>query len=120
MRLVREISLYMGSAFIDENLKSLILFGRHGRLNLVGVTQRLANCHNDLISNSETIITFAQDGHREMAILREYVSKEDLQIIKQLKRGEYLFVKGKENFADFYDPIYGEHSNAKNVESINS
>lgn len=115
--IIEEISLYMGSNFIDDNLKNLILLGRHGRLNLIGVTQRLANVHNDFISNAESIITFAQDGHREMAILREYVEKENLSTIKNLARGEYVFVKGRENFFDFYKPIQGEKYHAEKFKS---
>lgn len=115
---VEEISLYMGSAYIHDGLKNLVLFGRHGRLNLIGVTQRLANVHNDLISNAETILSFAQDGHREMAVLREYIGKERLEQVKQLKRGEYIFVKGEENFYDFYQPLNGVKYNAEKLESI--
>jgi hypothetical protein len=86
---IDEVDLYLSWQNPDPVLLKIIRYGRHRRISLVGVTQRPANVHKDLVAQADVKILFNTAEPNDLAYLRKYANVEPA-VLQALRIGEYL------------------------------
>lgn len=92
---VEEISLFMDSTAIPDELADIVTRGRHSGLNLVGVAQVPQTQTNSLYrSQLNTIVSFRQTGANAIKFFSDYSDKANE--LRGLELGHYRVLFGKE------------------------
>lgn len=83
--IIDEIDLLLSWRQPFGTLLKVIRYGRHRKINLIGITQRPANVHNDLLAQADIRILFQTTEPNDLTYLRKFTSAEpdDLQALVQ-------------------------------------
>ena len=87
--IVDEIDLYFGWRDPDPSLRDVVRYGRHRHINLIGISQRPANVHNDLLAQADRRIIFQTIEPNDLAYLKKYIGL-DPELAQALPMFEYL------------------------------
>jgi hypothetical protein len=90
--IVDEIDLWLSAARPDPDLMNVVRYGRNRLINLVGVFQRCANVHNDLLSQADDKIIFQVTVPNDLAYLQKYAGA-DVARVQSLARYDYVHLK---------------------------
>lgn len=85
---VDELSLFCTSYWAPEELKSLIRLGRHTGARMIATSQRPADIHSLILSQTKELYLFQMHLPRDVDYLRKFVP--DIERVKILKRGEFI------------------------------
>ncbi len=86
-----EIDLWMPNhAGIDPAVRSSIARGRHYAVKIIGATRRPAECHRDLSSQADVLVTFQQHEPRDIAWLDKTGGRSFALAARTLGQYEYL------------------------------
>lgn len=73
---VEEVSYFANERSIDASFDSIVRFGRHRKVDLIGITQRCANVPRLLTSQMDIIISYKQTEPRDLEYLYRVVGDE--------------------------------------------
>jgi hypothetical protein len=83
---VDEVDRWCTPSWTRAELRHLIHYGRHRRVDLIASARRIANCSRDLSSQADTIAAYCTTEPRDLAHLRAYMDTDGLD---RLAVGEY-------------------------------
>lgn len=86
---VDEIDLYFSFRQPDPFLTRIVRYGRHARINLVAISQRPANIHNDLLAQADEKIIFNTNEPNDLVYLKKYAGCEPAEL-QQLPKFKYI------------------------------
>jgi hypothetical protein len=86
MLVVDEVDRWCTPSWTRAELRHVIHYGRHRRIDVVATCRRIANTSRDLSSQADTICAFATCEPRDLADLASYMDTEGLA---KLGVGEY-------------------------------
>lgn len=81
---------------IPHYLKQISLTGRHKRINFITTTQRIAEIHKSIISQSHNIFSGYCDNPLDVGTLRQYGFRVDL--LENVQKREFIWKRGREYF----------------------
>lgn len=90
--LVDEIDLWLSNHRPDPDLMKIVRYGRNRLISLVGIFQRCANVHNDLLAQSDDKIVFQVTIPSDLAYLQRFAGV-DPDRIRALAQFEYVHLK---------------------------
>lgn len=90
--IIEEISLYCNPYRINPHVERLVRFGRHKRINIIGVSQRPADVHKIVTSQADALICFHTQEVRDIEYIGKFTS-EDANKLRDLKypHGFHIF-----------------------------
>ena len=88
---VDEIDLYLSKYRADPVLQKIVRYGRHRCLSLIGIAQRPANIHNDLLAMADRVVMFATRLPGDVEVLARYTGVP-AERLSGLQRFEFLDV----------------------------
>lgn len=77
------------SAAIAPEVRALVQRGRHYRISILAATRRPAECHRDLSSQADALVTFAQHEPRDLAYLAEAAGERFAASARELRQWSY-------------------------------
>lgn len=89
---IDEVDFYLPWQDPDPWLLKIIRYGRHRRISLVGITQRPANVHKDLVAQADFKFLFRAEEPNDVAYLKKYAGV-DPAVLQGLRVGQYYLKK---------------------------
>ena len=86
---VDEIDLYIPNGQPDEYLLNIIRYGRHKRIDLIGISQRPARVVRDLTAQADIICIFQSTENRDVDYLAGRIGRENADKIRGLNQFDY-------------------------------
>lgn len=108
---VEEASKYCSPYHIDENLYSIVSYGRHKGINVILSAQRFAQINKIMTSQSDLFITFQQTEVNDLNQIKSYTNEIDK--IKNLQKREFLVFGDVEKSSNFKEGKILELKNNK-------
>ena len=89
---VEEISKFCNPHYISEHLQKIFRYGRHKKINVVGVTQRPHDLNKIVSSQADYWIIFQQTEPRDILYI-EQLTGQKMNDLSALNQREYKVVK---------------------------
>lgn len=93
---IEEVQNFGSVHKIPHYLKQISLTGRHKKINFITTTQRIAEIHKSIISQSHNIFSGYCDNPLDIGTLKQYGFRTDL--LETLQKRQFIWKRGREYY----------------------
>ena len=90
---LEEANITSTAYYLHPALKELVALGRHNNLNYIAIARRPTEINNDLMSQSNFIVTTRQVIDNDLKTLQKFSSGFEFDNLRNLEIGEYFIIR---------------------------